>query len=239
MPAFNFEIANFCPITSSRNHCQGLRRSHSRVSMVSWIGMKPTGKVSLISMSFMSTKTLPRWLWREREVKSRGCKTPNELQATLLVLEQMYYFAPVPLIKLQQTLAYCDPSRVVIPKFTWILTLPPPAIFSPQVSLAPLSGFLWDSVTSKTWWYSEGGRQQVAGVHGEILPRHILECATTLPKAAFCKLSPSLYHWGCPMHTTNQHFKYPMEPTPRWKDTALKHHDTHFVSPCCKFMCNE
>lgn len=35
-------------------------RADSRVSTVSWMGMKPTGKVSLTSMSFMSTSTFPR-----------------------------------------------------------------------------------------------------------------------------------------------------------------------------------
>lgn len=32
----------------------------SRVSTVSWMGMKPTGNVSLTSMSFMSTSTFPK-----------------------------------------------------------------------------------------------------------------------------------------------------------------------------------
>lgn len=38
-----------------------------RVSTVSWMGMKPTGKVSFMSMSFISTKTLPKWLFEERK----------------------------------------------------------------------------------------------------------------------------------------------------------------------------
>lgn len=40
---------------------------HLRVSTVSWIGMKPTGSVSFMSISFMSTSTLPKWLWREKK----------------------------------------------------------------------------------------------------------------------------------------------------------------------------
>lgn len=37
-----------------------------RVSTVSCIGMKPTGRVSFISISFMSTRTLPKWLYKAR-----------------------------------------------------------------------------------------------------------------------------------------------------------------------------
>ena len=46
-------------------------RKDVRVSTVSWMGMKPTGRVSLMSISFMSTRTLPKWLCGKRNGRRR------------------------------------------------------------------------------------------------------------------------------------------------------------------------
>lgn len=50
---------------------------HLRVSTVSWMGMNPTGRVSLMSINFMSTRTLPRWLWRSRSRRESKFEKSN------------------------------------------------------------------------------------------------------------------------------------------------------------------
>lgn len=53
-------------VENSNYVCLDTHAGHSRVSTVSWMGMNPTGRVSLMSINFMSTRTLPKWLWRSR-----------------------------------------------------------------------------------------------------------------------------------------------------------------------------
>lgn len=87
--------------TQWHDQCLSSWLDNLRVSTVSWIGMKPTGRVSFISISFISTRTLPKWLcgmwkhnWKEGDYRRNRPRERKKYNMTCakLISEFTYIF---------------------------------------------------------------------------------------------------------------------------------------------------